>query len=273
MFKLLEKPPFTRWKFAQRIVHKHRMANRTGSSRFKTFRQQSPSNDTEQFLETNSLTEPDTKVATSEVTTKKASPFHSKRRLHKANEDMGILLQVDLETSPGLPRRQTNSPTVSTRETNKTDVVNFEPPTENIESTGDNFTPDNAESSMCSNDTKPSKDEAESNENNTDATQISTNEHSISLDNHLIANQKTRNAPQFNSFSTKRNSKLRSSFKEFKRRSISRLDNARESMRRRTNSHKYDNLDDESKAKNNNEEIVDYDRSPGSKRRSQVIEI
>ena len=268
MFKLLEKSPFVRWKFVQRMVHKRRMSKSTGTNRYKTFSGRTvSSNDTEQFIDSESLNE--SAAITQNTSSKSKSPFYTRKRLDKANAEIALLDQVELEASPQAPRRAAEISIV------KADVVCTEE-IDTTEATGDEV----AELTKVPVESEVTSECAQTEVNNgADESEIvsavSTAEvkeiEEVKIDNHLISKQKVEK-PQYNPLSFQRGSKLRNSLKEFKRRSSTHLDNARQSMRRRTDARKYDNLDDETKA-NNNEDIVNYEHSPGAKRRQQVIEI
>ncbi|XP_067942168.1 uncharacterized protein [Watersipora subatra] len=213
MFKLLEKKPFMRWKFVQRMVHKHRMTNKTGSNRFRTFSRES-SNDTERFIDIHSVEESEVAAAdTSSSATKSA--FYSRRKIDEANAEIGITPDGVLD-----PKHRS----------------------------------------------EPALDMTEITDSTSDDIEVLASSEELSEVTENLS--KTNSKPEYNPISFQRSSKLRNSFKEFKRRSAHQLGNVRESVRRRTHSRKYGSLSEQSKAIVD-EEIVDYDHSPGSKRRPQ----
>lgn len=208
----------------QRMIHKRRMSNQKGASRYKTFGKAAASNDAEQSLGHQSFdTEP-----LADRGSEKSNPFHNKRRLDRANADIGVSTQAEPDAST-----RKEGLTIAEEEID-TSEVGGGPTTSTTDVKGDS-------------------DE-------------------ITPDDYLVANNVSDDKPQFTSLSSGKNSKPRSSFREFKRKSMGHINNARESMGRRANARKYDNLDDNATAKND-DEIVNYEHSPGSKRRPQVIEI
>lgn len=244
MLKFLEKGPISRWKFIQRLMHRRRNSRRSGSDKFKTFDTTlAPKSDSTLILEHDAITHDyveDTVPAVDEDnnTTGNRMPISS-----TAPEGLG----TSLDTEKPIRRTKSN---------------------ENI--------------TCCEIEEEPTKNKSEKTaalslservslaRNNSARIKAWNESHDIEVEPLTTTEEpKTKtSSTQQNPF--QRTSRFRSSLKELKKRSVNHIDNVRESMRRKVNTRKYDNLDRELTAED--EEIVDYDKSPGTRRR-QVIEL
>ena len=68
---------------------------------------------------------------------------------------------------------------------------------------------------------------------------------------------------RYNEFNFRRTSKLRTSLRDLKRKSMSHVEMVKQSVKRHVASRKYDNMDDE-------QEVVEYETSPGLRRRKVI---
>lgn len=239
MLKLLEKPPFSRWRFVQRILHRQRNNKNSGAERFKTFdKSLAPKSESTSIVEHDGNAEYDDDEHEIEVRQRPQSKMKASK-----TEPNGF---TKLTNDEGQLRRCHSDETF--------DVINDEEE-EEIDTTEVTKDPpaslgDKVEQAKGS------------------AARIKAWEESHTADSDLIeSNAEKIDQVQYNSLSIRRTSKLRRSLRELKSRSKTRVDNMRHSMRRSMSSRKYDHLDKEEE-----EEILSYDTSPGSKRR-QVIEL
>ena len=249
MLKVLEKSPLIRWKFVQRLVHRQRMSRRSGSGKFKTFSSsQSTGDDTSQILPND---EPHI-----DNNTPTKNPFNTKRHLQKVNERDGFGptetkeprndVNVDISTTTTVTLEA--SPSTRRRCYSDDDITKLQ--------YGDDSENDEIDTSdKTISDTKPTLEDIEINGH------VITDHESLAKED-----EQSKSRTQYNPIAFQRSSGLRRSFKDWKRRSMSRIDNMRQSVRRRSNTRKYEDLDREK------DELVKYEESPGVKRR-QVIEL
>lgn len=245
MLKVLEKSPLIRWKFVQRLVHRQRTSRRSGNGKFKTFCSQNTGDDTSQILSPEEV---------HDKTPQAKNPFNAKRRIQKVNERDGFApteleqesnavisatTTVTLEASPGVRRRCYSD---------------------------DDITKLKYDGEWSENDEIDTSDKTDSAEKQTVET-VELNGHSAADHEPLTKDEEqSKDRTQYNPIAFQRSSGLRRSFKDWKRRSMSRLDTMKQSMRRRSTTRKYEDLDQEK------DELVKYEESPGVKRR-QVIEL
>lgn len=240
MLKFLNTGPISRWKFIQRLMHRRRNSRRSGAEKFKTFDTSlAPKSDSAVIIE------------------------HEER-----NPDHLDNLEGEETTNRKLNRMPVSS-TAPEGFTNKDEV---EKPIRKTKS-DENIT-------TCDTEDEPTNEESQApltlservNLARSNSARIKAWKESHDIEVEPLTKEdesKTKtSSTQPNPFH--RTSRFRSSLKELKKRGVSHLGSVRESMRRKVNTRKYDNLNSDQAAEE--EAIVDYDKSPGARRR-QVIEL
>lgn len=260
MLKFLERGPISRWKFIQRLMHRRRNSRRSGADKFKTFDTSlAPKSDSTVIIEHDAnhhdYIESRVEPVENDQTESRAEPVE--------NDGVEVTANSRMTISNTAPEALGTS-----------DVA--EKPIRRTKSD------DDITSCDITSDEEPKNKKRES------APAMSLTER-VALARSSSARIKawkethdsevepltTADDPKSKSSSTQsfqRTSRLRSSLKELKKRSVSQMDSMRASMRRKANTRKYDNLDKHDAADDDDGELVDYDRSPGTRRR-QVIEL
>lgn len=224
MLNLLKKPPFVRWKFVQRIVDRRRSGGTSSTKAFNTAANTFSDTDTQEILQNDILNQSDNV------------------RIDKSDE---IAIrpdsQSDVSTADASNRHLGEASTAS-----GSGFVTVPLEAIPIDSTAQ-------QSEECS----EKINEGEFHEKMNIGEQQSSANHTQA--GKVFKPETTAD----NSVSFSRRSKLRNSLKRFKRRSISHIDNAYESVRRRIHPNNYDNLEP---IMTQDDSQVTYNRSQGLKR-------
>lgn len=254
MLKFLEKGPISRWKFIQRLMHRRRNSRRSGSDKFKTFDTSlAPRLDSTVIIE-HDANHHDYIESVEPVTSGAESGGVSDGETTTTVNHMSIsntapeALAASQDTEKPIRRTKSDDDITSC------DITSGEEPKSKKQGgAGLSLTERVALSRSNSARIKAWKDSHDS-----EVEPLTTADD---------AKSKTSSNQPFH-----RTSRLRSSLKELKKRSVSQMDSMRASVRRKVNTRKYDNLNRDDETADDNAEIVAYDRSPGTRRR-QVIEL